>query len=94
METICIHGSALRHCVADPDFKVFITNSTGASIDNLTYQKIAERAASEPVYFNELDCYYWMFDFMVWDFWCEATEIDLGNGCIDINIYKAPSYLS
>lgn len=33
---------------------------------------IADYAANEPIYWNDCDCYYWMFDFKVGDHWCEG----------------------
>lgn len=87
-ETICIHGDQIRACPTDPRFRVFITNSTDTEVDNDTCQKIAEHVISAPIYFSD---YYWMYDFKVWDFWCESTNIEVDEQ-VEINIYQAPRY--
>ena len=89
-ETVCIHGNHIRACPTSPDFSVYIKNSTPHEVDNDTCQKIAERVLFDPIYFNDLECFYWMFDFNVWGHWCEVTKIAPGDTC-EVNIYTLNS---
>lgn len=61
----------------------------GLSYDEL--RKIAEESLRKPVYWNDLESYYWMFDFKVWNHWCEMLHEDrTGESiyeCMHINVY-------
>lgn len=89
---MCFHASNMRNIDRDENkgWQVFVTNSTVAEVDYDTVYKIAERAFNSPIYWSNVACRYWMYDFNVWDCWCEVTHIDCTNKTIDVNIYFAP----
>lgn len=39
------------------------------------------------VYFNDLDCYYWIYDFKINSIWFELTHIDMNKCIIELNAY-------
>lgn len=73
-----------------PMFVMVHDNSDdGLSVEEL--RKIAEESIRKPIYWNDVDCYYWMFDFNVWDHWCEMvtpTDEEPYWECMHINVYK------
>lgn len=36
--------------------------------------KIAEAAVTSTIYWNDVDCYYWMYDFPINCKWCEMAQ--------------------
>ena len=73
-----------------PMFVMVHDNSDdGLSVEEL--RKIAEESIRKPIYWNDVDCYYWMFDFNVWDHWCEMvtpTDEEPYWECMHINVYE------
>ena len=70
---------------------VLIHDNTKEGIDQLTMQKIAEKALTQNLYFNEDSFYYWMFDFMVWNHWAEMVHVYESEKLfkpLEINVYE------
>jgi len=70
---------------------VLVHDNTERGIDHETRRKIAERAVTQTLYFNDVECYHWMFDFTVWDHWCEMVHVRDGGKLFDpleINVYR------
>ena len=70
---------------------VLVHDNTESGIDHETRRKIAEKAITQNIYFNECESYYWMFDFNVWNHWCEMVhQRDAGHllDPLEINVYE------
>lgn len=39
------------------------------------------------IYFNNCDCYYWIFDFKIDLVWFESTNIDMNENIIELNAF-------
>ena len=39
------------------------------------------------IYFNNCDCYYWIFDFKIDLVWFESTNIDMNKNIIELNAF-------
>lgn len=83
----CIEGDRL-----EPErVPVLVHDNTELGLDHLTMRKIAEKAMTQSIFFNEVEIYYWMFDFKVWDHWCEMVNVresaELFNP-LEINVYE------
>lgn len=58
--------------------------------ENLLNDEIIEKLKAKDftIYHNDLDCYYWIFDFKVNGVWFEATSINLVEHKIHLNAFK------
>lgn len=86
-ETTCEDGSRVEF--EDPIFVMVHDNSR----DGLTpeeLRKVAEASIHKPIYWNDIECFHWMFDFKVWDHWCEMVHEGLTgesiHDCMHINV--------
>ena len=57
--------------------------------ENLLNSSIIEKIKefNNPVYFNDISCNYWIFDFFVDDVWFEALEVNPVKMYILLNAY-------
>ena len=62
----------LKECNEYGECFVVIHDNTehGLSVDER--HRIAIASANQMIYWNDIDCYHWMFDFKVGEHWCEA----------------------
>jgi len=71
---------------------VMIHDNSDAGLTNDELRKIAESSVDKTIFWNDVGCYYWMFDFKVWDHWCEMLHEDhTGESiyeCMHINVYS------
>lgn len=85
-----VYDERLNFVPIDPAFVVVHDNSDdGLMHDEM--KKIAERAISNTVYWSDERCCYWMFDFNVWNHWCEMvtpTDDEPYWECMHINVYS------
>ena len=72
------------------DALVIIRNSTEYEPDAQTLRKIAENAASAPIYWSDDRMRHWIFDQPVDGWWYEATRIDLIENVMELNVYQDP----
>lgn len=92
-----IHGVHVRgvydergeYIEAERPVHVMIYDNSGNGLTTEEVNKIAERAVTSPIYWSDDRCVHWMFDFNVWDHWCEMlTEPDEPfYECLRINVY-------
>jgi hypothetical protein len=72
-----------------PIFVMVHDNSTD-SLSAHELRKIADVAIHQQLYWNDVESYYWMYDFKVWDHWCEMVhERVTGESiydCMHINV--------
>ena len=71
---------------------VMVHDNSDSGLTNDELRKIAEAAILKPIYWNDVDCYYWMYDFNVWTHWCEMLHEDRTGEpiyeCMHINVYS------
>lgn len=76
----------------DSDMFVMVHDNSDSGLTHEEMKKIAEESLRKPIFWNDLDSYYWMFDFKVWDHWCEMVHEDVvGESiykCMHINVYS------
>ena len=73
----------------DPVFVMVHDNSKdGLSDEEL--RKIAEESLRKPIYWSDDRLCYWMYDFNVWDHWCEMVDVpdESHYECLHINVYE------
>ena len=75
--------------------QVSLKNNAGYRIriedkNNLLTSSIIEamQEINETIYFNEVDCNYWIMDFKIENIWFKSTEIDLNDKIIKFNCFK------
>lgn len=79
--------------IDNPDKPVFVMVHDNSD-DGLTHEemkRIAEHAVWNTVYWSDDRCCYWMYDFKVWDHWCEMvtpTDDEPFWECMHINVYS------
>lgn len=40
------------------------------------------------IYFNDIDCYYWIYDFKINEVWFSAKNIDMNTETIELEVFK------
>lgn len=61
--------------------QVVVYDATTNGIDAITATTIAERAVRVPIFWNDVECHYWFFDFKCEGHW--VTGLFRGNGLPD-----------
>ena len=66
------------------------THSADVKFGSLTYIKIIRKCFENTLYFNDVDCTHWQFDFKFLDYWIEniTWKNCLKNIYIDVNKCK------
>ena len=70
----------------DRPIHVMVHDNTADGLTSDEVRKVAETACHQPVYWSDGLCRNWMYDFRVWDHWCEM--VDVPDGFIHINVYE------
>lgn len=85
-ETEARHGIAL---FGVNGLGVMVYDNTGEGLNWTQGRIIAEEAANNPIYWNDCDCFYWMYDFRACGHWCEMVnaEDESPYECLHINVY-------
>ena len=69
MKVTAKHGTHFRK-LRGAWFRVI--DDTEKGLTNEEVDAIAEKASWEPIFWNDVDCYHWMFDFKAAGHWCEG----------------------
>ena len=63
------HGTHMRE-IYGVGFRVIDNTEAGLTAEEV--DQIVDKAKDEAIYWNDVDCYHWMFDFKVGSHWCEG----------------------
>ena len=72
------------------DSAIFVMVHDNVGLDFETLRKIAKESLRKPIYWSDERCRYWMYDFQVWDHWCEMIDVpdEPYWECLHINVYR------
>lgn len=73
----------------DSPFDIFIIQHD-EPINPLSQKQAIELAsicADKELWFNDIDAYYWFFDFQYEGYWVELVEMDFDTDCMTVHLY-------
>lgn len=70
-ETICNDGD---HIEFDDPIFVIVHDNTKNGMTHEDMRKVADASIKQHIYWNDVESYYWMYDFKVYDYWCEMLH--------------------
>lgn len=74
----------------DHPWFVMVHDNSNKGLTSDELRKVAEESLRKPLYWSDARCVYWMYDFNVWDHWCELvtpTDNESIYECMHINVY-------
>lgn len=85
-----LHDKYGKLVEVDKPIHVVVHDNSREGVDNETVKKIAETACIKPIYWSDYRLCYWMYDFNIWNHWCEMIDVPDEHhwDCLHINIYE------
>lgn len=68
---------------------VMVHDNTDGGLTDFELKRVAEAATTKTVYWSDGRLCYWMFDFKMWDHWCEMLDVpdEPYYECMHISVY-------